>query len=159
MALKNIFKKKQGEQKIDPAQAKQAKVNVDKGVKKAVPKKQEDKKVVKKEKKAETKKATKVKKDILEKYDRVIVKPYITEKSAVLADANQYVFLVDTNANRVEIRNAVKAMYGVQPTRVNIQQYYGKAVRVGRVKGKRKVWKKAIVTLPKGSSINVYEGV
>ena len=147
MALKNIFKKKQDDERLEK-KPEQVKVE-----------KKEIKKENQQEAKPESKKATKVKKDIPEKYDRVIIKPYITEKSAVLAHDNQYVFLVDTGANRVEVRNAVKAMYGVQPTRVNIQQYYGKSVRFGRITGKRKVWKKAIVTLPKGSSINVYEGV
>lgn len=90
---------------------------------------------------------------------QVIVKPLVTEKSATLASSNQYVFVVTKKANRVEVRSAIKAMYGITPTSVNIQNYKGKKVRFGRRRGKRKDWKKAIVTLPAGKTINVYEGV
>lgn len=89
----------------------------------------------------------------------VIVKPLVTEKSAVLASANQYVFVVKKNANRVAIRSAVKALYGVTPASVNIMNVRGKKVRFGRIRGKRSDWKKAVVTLPAGKTINVYEGV
>lgn len=89
----------------------------------------------------------------------VIVKPLVTEKSAVLASANQYVFVVKKNANRVAVRSAVKALYGVTPESVNIMNVRGKKVRFGRVRGKRSDWKKAVVTLPAGKTINVYEGV
>ena len=50
-------------------------------------------------------------------------------------------------------------MYGITPVSVNIQNVRGKRVRFGRVRGKRKDWKKAIVTLPEGKTINVYDGV
>ena len=89
----------------------------------------------------------------------VIVKPLITEKSATLASAGQYVFVVRKNANRIEVRSAIKSMYGITPVSVNISNVRGKRVRFGRRRGKRKDWKKAIVTLPKGKTINVYEGV
>ena len=110
-------------------------------------------------KKAPAKKATTNAANVPEGLEKLILKPFITEKSAILAHDDQYVFVVDVNANRVEIRNAVKALYGVRPLRVNIQNYAGKRVRYGRSKGKQKNWKKAIVTLPKGSKIDVYEGV
>ncbi len=89
----------------------------------------------------------------------VIAKPLVTEKSAVLASKGQYVFVVAQDANRVQVRAAVKAAYGVTPVSVNIQRVRGKAVRFGRIEGRRKSWKKAIVTLPKGKTIDVYEGV
>lgn len=88
-----------------------------------------------------------------------IVKPLVTEKAAVIAHAGQYSFIVAPNANRVAVRAAIKAMYGVLPTSVNIQRVRGKAVRFGRTLGQRSSWKKAIVTLPKGKTIDVYEGV
>lgn len=90
---------------------------------------------------------------------RVIVKPLVTEKSATLASANQYVFVIAKSANRVQVRAEIRAMYGITPTSVNIQNYKGKKVRFGRRRGKRKDWKKAIVTLPAGKTINVYDGV
>ena len=150
MALKNIFKKKKDktENATAPKQAAQVK-----GEKKPAPTKTKPSKEKKKEK------ATPKAKDIPERLDRVIIKPHITEKSAVLAHANQYVFVVDRKVGQIEIKNAFKAMYGITPTRVNIQNYYGKTVRFGRRRGKRSAWKKAIVTLPKGTQIDVYEGV
>lgn len=89
----------------------------------------------------------------------VIVRPLISEKTASLAGANQYVFVVHNDANRIEVRQAVKAMYGVSPLAVNIINVRGKAVRFGRRQGRRSDWKKAIITLPQGQTIHVYEGV
>lgn len=89
----------------------------------------------------------------------VIVKPLVTEKSAVLASANKYVFVVKKNANRVAVRSAIKALYGVTPESVNVMNVRGKKVRFGRRRGKRSDWKKAVVTLPADKTINVYEGV
>jgi len=83
----------------------------------------------------------------------------VTEKSATLSSANQYVFIVRKEANRIQVRSAIKAMYGITPTSVNIQNYRGKKVRFGRRLGQRRDWKKAIITLPAGKTINVYEGV
>ncbi len=89
----------------------------------------------------------------------VIVQPLISEKAAILAGANQYVFIVQKNANRVQVRSAIKAMYGVSPLSINILNVRGKKVRFGKREGTRSDWKKAIVTLPAGQTINVYEGV
>ncbi len=89
----------------------------------------------------------------------VIVRPLVTEKSAILASKNMYVFVVKNDANRIQVAAAVKAMYDIKPLTVNVMNVRGKTVRRGRVEGKRKAWKKAIVTLPKGKSLNIYEGV
>ncbi|MBU0569482.1 MAG: 50S ribosomal protein L23 [Candidatus Uhrbacteria bacterium] len=148
MALKNIFKKNKDKTENATAPKQVAQIKDDQ---------KEDKKITKQEKKKE--KTTSKAKNIPEKYDRIIIKPYITEKSAVLAHANQYVFVVDRKVGQIEIKNTIKAMYGITPTKVNIQNYYGKAVRFGRRSGKRSAWKKAIITLPKGTRIDVYEGV
>lgn len=90
---------------------------------------------------------------------RVLVKPLITEKAANLGIDGKYVFEVFGNANKIEIAKAIDEVYGVKPTKVNIINKIGKEVRTGRIKGKRKDWKKAIITLPKGKNINIYEGV
>lgn len=122
------------------------------------PTKETAKTEVKKEKKPAGKKAkgaAVISSDLV----RVISKPLVTEKAATLASKGQYVFVVAQGANRVHVRAAVKAMYGVTPVSVNIQRVRGKAVRFGRISGQRKSWKKAIVTLPKGKTIDVYEGV
>ncbi len=89
----------------------------------------------------------------------VIVKPLVSEKSAILASKNMYVFVVKNDANAIQIAAAIKAMYEIKPLSVNTINVRGKIVRRGRVSGKRKAWKKAIVTLPKGKSLNIYEGV
>lgn len=90
---------------------------------------------------------------------RIMLRPVVTEKSAHLASLGKYVFEVAPGANRVLVRQAVSEIYGMRPKAVHIQNVRGEEVRVGRHIGKRKSWKKAIVTLPKGQKIDVYEGV
>lgn len=90
---------------------------------------------------------------------RVLVKPLITEKASNLGVQNKYVFEVSEGANKIEITKAVNEVYGIQPIAVNIVRVSGKKVRQGRITGKRKNWKKAIITLPQGKTINIYEGV
>lgn len=90
---------------------------------------------------------------------RIMLRPVVTEKSAHLASLGKYVFEVASGANRVLVRQAVSEIYGMRPKAVHIQNVRGEEVRVGRHIGKRKSWKKAIVTLPKGQKIDVYEGV
>lgn len=89
----------------------------------------------------------------------VVLRPLVTEKNAVLASHNAYAFAVRNTANKIEVSQAVRSMYGVVPTRVNMINVRGKVVRRGKTVGKRKSWKKAIVVLPKGKTINIYEGV
>jgi len=89
----------------------------------------------------------------------VLKKPQITEKAGNLGVLNQYVFVVDIKANKITIAKAVKAIYGVKPTAVRIIRCQGKTKRYGRTIGRRKDWKKAIVSLPAGKTINLYEGV
>ena len=68
-------------------------------------------------------------------------------------------FDVALNATRAQVRHAIKAIYDVTPERINIMHVRGKSVRVGKRHGTRVAWKKAIVSLPKGSTIDVYKGV
>lgn len=90
---------------------------------------------------------------------RVLVKPLITEKAADLASQDKYVFEVEKSTNKIEVAKAINEVYGVEPVAVNIVTMKGKLKRQGRYFGKRKDWKKAIITLPKGKTINIYEGV
>lgn len=90
---------------------------------------------------------------------RVLVRPLITEKAANFGVLNKYAFVVTENANKVEIAKAVLAVYGVKPVSVNIVCVKGKVVTRGRIKGRRSDLKKAIVTLKKGDTIQIYEGV
>lgn len=89
----------------------------------------------------------------------IVLRPLVTEKAAIVAHGGQYTFVVATSANRVQVKSAIKAMYGILPESVNIMRMRGKAVRFGRSNGQRASWKKAVVTLPKGKKIDVYEGV
>lgn len=88
-----------------------------------------------------------------------ILGPIVSEKGAALADDNVMLFKVARDANRVQIKNAVKELYGVIPEKVNVINVRGKAVTFGRRRGKRSDYKKALVKLPKGTSINIFEGV
>jgi len=87
--------------------------------------------------------------------DWVLIKPRITEKTAIQMESNQYTFNVHKDANRSQVKQAVKAAYKVNPTKVNI------SIRDNRMKRRRgrlvadRGYKKAIVTLPKGESIEI----
>lgn len=89
----------------------------------------------------------------------VVVEPIMTEKAARLAALGQYTFNVSVKANKIQIAQAIEKRYDVKPASVNIINYPGKFVHFGRQGGVTKSTKKAIVTLPKGKTINVYEGV
>lgn len=90
---------------------------------------------------------------------KVLVKPLVTEKTANLGKNNQYGFIVDIEANKVEIKKAIETYYKVKPVKINIINISGKNLRWGRTRGRTKDRKKAIVTLRKGDKIEVYEGV
>lgn len=92
---------------------------------------------------------------------RILVRPVITEKSAILADQGQFVFEVYPMANKIEVAKAVKMVYGVHPVRVNFVKLPAKSVnqRFSAQGGKQKIRRKAIVTLKKGERIPLFEGV
>lgn len=91
--------------------------------------------------------------------NRLLVRPVITEKATALSTENKYAFVVEKSANKIEVAKAIKAVYGVTPVAVNIINMQGKKVARGRIRGQRKDWKKAVVTLKKGEAISIYEGV
>ena len=120
-------------------------------------KKAKEEPVVKVEKKV---KITPEKKNkISELAAKILLKPLVTEKTAIMESLNQYSFLVEKHATKTQIKQAVFEAYGVQPVRVNIIMTEGKWVRWGQKSGRRSDHKKAIVTLPKGKSIALHEGV
>lgn len=90
---------------------------------------------------------------------RTIIAPLATEKTAHLADRGVYGFLVAKDANRIAVRQAFRELYNVTPVKVNIINVRGTTKRVGRFVGRSSDYKKALVTLPKGSHINVFESV
>jgi large subunit ribosomal protein L23 len=90
----------------------------------------------------------------------VIKKPLVTEKSTIARDeGNKYIFEVDRRATKIEVRNAVEKIFKVKVINVRTMNFIGKKKRVGRTIGSRSDWKKAVVTLAPGSSIEVFEGV
>lgn len=90
-------------------------------------------------------------------YD-VIKKPLITEKTTLQKDAsNVVVFVVDKNANKIEIKNSVEKLFKVQVDAVKTATLAGKVKRVGKNIGKRPNWKKAYVSLKDGSNIDFFE--
>lgn len=89
-----------------------------------------------------------------ERHYRVIEKPVVTEKSSDdTADRNSYTFRVPRSANKVEIRNAVEKLFEVKVKRVNTLQVKGKWKIRGRTIGRTQKWKKAMVTLAAGNTI------
>lgn len=86
---------------------------------------------------------------------RVLVRPLVTEKATV---TGTYCFEVALSANKSEVYKAVQKMYGVTPLSVRIMNVKGKTVRWQQTNGQRKAWKKAIVRLKAGETINVYQG-
>ena len=91
-------------------------------------------------------------------YD-IIKASLITEKSTILKEKeNKYAFLVNSRANKDEIKRAVEEIFKVKVIRVNTSYLRGKIKRVGRHSGKTPDIKKAILTLKEGEKIEIFEG-
>ena len=94
----------------------------------------------------------------------IIKKPIITEKMTAISEKlNRYGFIVDVRANKLQIKKAVEDLYGVQVAAVNTMRYDGKLksryTKTGVVEGKRDAFKKAIVTLAKGETIDFFSNI
>jgi len=89
----------------------------------------------------------------------IILGPVVTEKSAHLSDLGATLLWVDRRANKIQIAQEIKAIYGIIPKKVATINLRGKRVSFGRVAGKRASSKKAIITLPKGKTLDIFEGV
>jgi large subunit ribosomal protein L23 len=89
----------------------------------------------------------------------VLRRPLITEKSTVLAGSEKYVFEVDLRANKNQVKEAVELAFSVKVADVNTMRMKGKNRRFGRRVTKQPDWKKAIVTLQPGHSIELFEGI
>jgi large subunit ribosomal protein L23 len=95
--------------------------------------------------------------DVVTQASRTLIRPIITEKSSRLGVLRQYVFAVRRSANKIDVRRAIEATYGVRPIRVQTMNVRGKVVRYGRSTGQTRAWKKAVITLPVGKTIDVTE--
>ena len=91
---------------------------------------------------------------------QVVRKPLVTERFADLRERdNKFIFEVHPDANKHEIRQAIEHFFGVKVTVVRTMNVRGKVKRLGRFSGKRADWKKAIVTLAEGDSIDLFDQV
>lgn len=91
---------------------------------------------------------------------KILKRPLVTEKTQNQKDDNNSVsFQVAKDANKIQIAQAVKAVYGVDVVSVHTMIMHGKVKRVGRNFGKLPNWKKAVVTLAEGDTIDFFEGV
>lgn len=94
----------------------------------------------------------------------ILIKPIVTEKMTGLGeDLNRYGFLVHKDANKIQIKQAVEKMYSVSVESVNTMRYGGKAksrfTKSGVITGKTKSFKKAIITLAEGETIDFYSNI
>ena len=89
----------------------------------------------------------------------ILIKPIVTEKSTALMAEGKYTFKVPLNANKYQIRDAVEEIFNGKVAAVSTMRMEGKKKRMGRFEGKRSDWKKAIVTLKEGETIELFEGV
>ena len=91
---------------------------------------------------------------------KIVQKPLVTEKGTVmLSEGNRVTFKVHLDANKIEIREAVKKIFNVSVLQVNTQIVRGKRKRFGKAMGQSKSWKKAMVQLKEGDKIEIFEGV
>ncbi len=83
----------------------------------------------------------------------IIIEPVISEQSTVLAEENKYVFVVRKSANKIEIKHAIEKLFDVAVKKVNVLNVIGKTKRVRYKIGKKADWKKALVSLMPGETI------
>jgi len=90
----------------------------------------------------------------------IVRRALLTEKGVRLREtANRYMFEVDTKANKIEIRKAIEEIFSVEVAHVRTLNFNGKPKRMGRWAGRRAAWKKAVVTLKPGQTIELFDQV
>jgi len=94
----------------------------------------------------------------------IILKPVITEKMTEMGESlNRYGFIVHRKANKIQIKKAVEDLYGVEVVSVNTMTYRGKTksryTRTGIISGKSASYKKAIITVAEGETIDFYSNI
>jgi len=95
---------------------------------------------------------------MMETYE-VLRRPIVTEKTTMQIEQGIYTFEVDRRANKLQVKEAVEKVFGVEVVSVNIINMPGKPRRWGRHVGRTPSWKKAIVKLAEGQRIELFEGV
>ncbi len=95
----------------------------------------------------------------------ILIKPILTEKQTAITEkfANRYGFRVSPDANKVEIKNAVEELYGVNVVSINTMNYAGKRksryTKAGVISGKMPAYKKAIITIKEGQVIDLFSNI
>jgi large subunit ribosomal protein L23 len=90
--------------------------------------------------------------------NEVLLAPVVSEKSYSLISDRKYTFKVHKNAHKTQVRQAVEELFGVHVVNVNILKVQSKPKRRGLTKGIRPGWKKAIVQVREGDTIEIFEG-
>ncbi len=91
---------------------------------------------------------------------KLLKRPLMTEKSVRLQETeNSYAFEVPRSTNKIEIKRAVEEIFDVEVQSVRTITVHGKLKRMGRYEGRRRSWKKAVVTLKEGHKLELYENV
>jgi large subunit ribosomal protein L23 len=90
--------------------------------------------------------------------NEVLLAPVVSEKSYSLLEDRKYSFRVHADAHKTQVRQAVEELFGVKVQAVNIIQVRSKPKRRAMIRGRRPGWKKAIVQLREGESIEIFEG-
>jgi large subunit ribosomal protein L23 len=90
--------------------------------------------------------------------NEVLLAPVVSEKSYSLIEDRKYSFRVHPNAHKTQVRQAVEELFDVKVQAVNIVQVRSKPKRRGMISGRRPGWKKAIVQLREGQTIEIFEG-
>ncbi len=89
----------------------------------------------------------------------LLTTPYITEKVLLLKEeGNKVVFKIRKDTNKIELKSAIESIFNVKVETINTLNVKGKKKRLGKYEGKRADWKKAIVTLKEGDTIEYFEG-
>ncbi len=91
----------------------------------------------------------------MDKY-QIVKRPIVTEKSTKLSEENKYTFEVDKKANKIQIKEAIEAIFDVKVKNVNVMNGKPKAKRVGQYQGFKPAVSKAIITLEEGYKIDIY---
>ena len=92
-------------------------------------------------------------------FEDILIEPVLSEKATLLREEGKYVFKVHPDANKYEIKEAVRRLFNVKVVDCTVMNVGGKLKRVRTKPGRTSSWKKAIVRLAPGESIKVFEGV
>ena len=150
MAIKDLLKSKKTDESAEKAEAPKKTAT-----KKAAPKRA--KKEVASEASAP---AAQAKEAVVNAFaSSFLVRPHVSEKAAILMERGVYTFDVPVSAEKVSIKKAVEALYGVKVADVRTVRHAGKPVYRGKTVSARNTWKKAVVTLAKGQKLDLYQGV